>query len=229
MKQHRSGERIPALAAGELEGRLRRLLPDVELDAATVAALHVHYHELRRWSRSVSLVGPGTCATAIERHYGESLAALPYLGEGRGRLVDVGSGAGFPGLVLAIARPGLRVTLLEARERKAAFLEWVAHRTGTACRVLCARLALPLPAGLPEEIEFVTLRAVALERGVWGALVERLQEEGRILHWVGPRQDSDRLSGDRSPAAGLELESETRLPGDPGERRLLRVWRRSVV
>lgn len=220
--KHRGGESVPVLDAGELEARLRRLLPELDLDSSVLAALHQHYEELRRWNRSVSLVGPGTGVAVVERHYGESLAALPFLSAGRGRLVDVGSGAGFPGLVLAIARPGLEVTLLEARQRKAAFLEWVAHRTGTRCRILCAHLALPLPVELAEEIEFVTLRAVALDRGVLGALVARLGGEGRVLHWVGPQQGS----GERSPAPGLELESEVRLPGRPDERRLLRVWRR---
>ena len=75
------------------------------------------------------------------------------------RLLDLGSGAGFPGIVLAAARPDLEVTLLEARERKWAFLAAACRRAGLACRCLNARVSAnpaDLPAELTEEAGEVT-------------------------------------------------------------------------
>ncbi|MCB1057942.1 MAG: class I SAM-dependent methyltransferase, partial [Acidobacteria bacterium] len=77
-------------------------------------ALWRHYQELRRWNRLVSLVGPGTAEEVWHRHYAESLAAVPWLAEllvavpseSPPTVLDLGSGAGFPGFVVAAALPG---------------------------------------------------------------------------------------------------------------------------
>jgi 16S rRNA (guanine527-N7)-methyltransferase len=66
-------------------------------------------------------------AQAVDVHVADSLSALPFLDGAGGRAADVGSGAGFPGLPLAIARPGLHVDLLEATKRKCDFLEAAAR------------------------------------------------------------------------------------------------------
>ena len=175
------------------------------LSPETVLALHQHYQELARWNRTLSLVGPGTAAEVISRHYGEALAALPLIPSGARQAVDIGSGAGFPGIVLAAARPGLLVTLCEARERKWAFLAAATRRASLPCRCLNARVGLPLPAGLPEEIDLVTARAVRLEPEVLEALASRLTPGGRILLWVGedvPDLPPNLLPGRELPLAG---------------------------
>jgi 16S rRNA (guanine527-N7)-methyltransferase len=156
------------------------------LSAETLGALHAHYEELRRWSPRLSLIGPGTAGEVIARHFGESLAALPLLPpNSEGRLVDLGSGAGFPGLVLAAARPRWSVTLVEAQERKWAFLQAAARRAGLACRCLNARVAALLPPGLPDAYEAVTVRALRLDPPLLQALAARLTSGGRFLLWTG--------------------------------------------
>lgn len=178
---------LPPLSRGQLAEGLARLSPE-PLDGRTIDALLAHYRELSIWNRRLSLIGPGTLNEILERHYGESLAALPLIPEsGRHALsaLDVGSGAGFPGLVLAAARPGLEVTLAEARERKWAFLSAAARKASLPCRCLNVRVEVPLPAGLPAKLDVVTARALKLESDVLGALAERLGPEGRVLLWVG--------------------------------------------
>lgn len=173
---------LPDLSAEEFAGRLRDLSPE-PLAETSLAALYGHYQELRRWSPRLALIGPGTADDVLERHYGESLAALPLLGPGP--WVDVGSGAGFPGFVLAAARPGVETLLVEPRERKWAFLLAAARRAALPVRCLDARVALPLPHELPERIGCVTSRALRLPARVLAALGERLVAGGRILLWAG--------------------------------------------
>ncbi|HEX2163523.1 MAG TPA: RsmG family class I SAM-dependent methyltransferase [Thermoanaerobaculia bacterium] len=178
---------LPSIPPDDLRRHLQALSPE-PLSAAALDALLVHYAELRAWSRSLALIGPGTVAEVLERHFGEALAALPLVPPepaGSGELVDVGSGAGFPGLVLAAARPRWRVTLIEARQRKWSFLMAVARKAALSVQCLDARVAVPLPAGLPGEIERVTMRAVRLPEPVAAALLGRLGAAGSALYWTG--------------------------------------------
>jgi 16S rRNA (guanine527-N7)-methyltransferase len=174
---------LPRLTEDDLAAALSEVSPE-PLAPSAVAALHAHYLELARWNRTLSLIGPGTAGEIVERHYGESLAALPLIPE-EGELVDLGSGAGFPGLVIAAARPRLAVTLVEARERKWAFLEAAARRAALPCRCLNARVGLPLPTGLPAAIDRVTMRALRLDPPVLGALAGRMRASGSLLLWAG--------------------------------------------
>src|SRR6185503_13358226 len=97
----------------------------------------------------------------------------------------LGSGAGFPGLVLAAARPQWEVTLVEAQERKWAFLQAAGRRAGLSCRYLNARVAALLPPGFSDAYEAVTVRALRLAPPVLAALAARLTPEGRLLLWMG--------------------------------------------
>jgi 16S rRNA (guanine527-N7)-methyltransferase len=178
---------LPPITREQLADGLARLSPE-PLEDSTIDALLAHYRELSVWNQRLSLIGPGTLPEILARHYGESLAALPLIPELTQHALqglDVGSGAGFPGLVLAAARPGLEVTLAEARERKWAFLSAAARKASLPCRCLNVRVEVPLPAGLPASLDVVTARALKLESDVLGALAERLGPDGRVLLWVG--------------------------------------------
>ncbi len=209
---------LPPLTHDQLAEGLARLSPE-PLDDRAVAALLVHYKELSAWNQRLSLIGPGTVGEILERHYGESLAALPLIPAGVGlHGLDIGSGAGFPGLVLAAARPHLEMALVEARERKWAFLSAAARKASLPCRCLNVRVAVPLPAGLPASLDVVTARALKLEPDVLGALAERLGPEGRILLWVG--DDVPPLPPGLAPARSV------RIPGSRS-RRILELLQES--
>lgn len=92
------------------------------LSSGQVSALEGHKALLLKWNRIVSLVSPGDLEVLVERHYGESLFLAGLLPRGPLRVVDVGSGGGFPGVPLAVARPDCHVTLVDSNHRKAAFL-----------------------------------------------------------------------------------------------------------
>lgn len=197
---------LPGISRADLADALRRLSPE-PLDERAIDALHAHYRELALWNRRMSLIGPGTAGEILARHYGESLAALPLLPADARHGLDLGSGAGFPGIVLAAARPGLEWTLVEARERKWAFLSAAARKAALPCRCLDARVQVPLPAGLPESIDVITSRALRLHPDVWSALASRLDANGRVLLWVGehdPELPVDLTVCGSLPLAGSE-------------------------
>lgn len=175
---------LPAFTPEAFRSAVARHSPE-PLSARALDALWAHYEELRRWNRRLGLVGPGTAEEVVSRHYGESLAALPLVPGGPLMALDLGSGAGFPGLVLAAARPELDLTLVEARERKWSFLLSAARRAALPCRALDVRVRAPLPAGLPERLDLVTSRALKLPVDLLAALAERLSAAGRLLLWVG--------------------------------------------
>ncbi len=178
------GAHLPDLSRREFSARLEGCSPE-PLSAETVKRLFAHFRELRRWNPVLSLVGPGTAEELVERHYGESLAALPLLAPGRRRLVDLGSGAGFPGFVLAAARPDLEVTLVEARQRKWSFLLAACRKASLACRCLNVRFGVTLPAAFPGEYDLVSCRAVRLSPREMEVLAGRLASGGGFLLWRG--------------------------------------------
>ncbi len=208
--------RFPELTGAAFAARLRAASPE-PLAGRAVAALWAHYELLSDWGRGLSLVGPGTAAELVERHYGESLAALPLVGAAARSLVDVGSGAGFPGFVLAAARPELDVWLVESRQRKWAFLRTAVARAALSCRCLNARVSAVLPPELPEEFDLLTLRAVKLPTAVMGALCARLSRSGALLWWRG--------EGPPELPAGFAVERAVALPGSE-RRRIVEVRRR---
>jgi 16S rRNA (guanine(527)-N(7))-methyltransferase RsmG len=175
---------LPRLSLPDFASELASFSPE-SLSSGAIDSLYAYYKELARWNERLSLIGPGTAGEILARHFGESLGALPLLPSGARSGLDLGSGAGFPGLVLAAARPALEMTLVEARERKWAFLLSAARRASLSCRCLNVRVRLPLPPGLPESLDVITSRALRLDPDVWGALARRLGAEGRVLLWVG--------------------------------------------
>ena len=197
------GSALAIMPLGRFAESLSRVSPS--LDDAVIARLFAHYQELVRWNRTISLVAPCPEDELVHRHYGESLAALPLLSRSAGSLLDVGSGAGFPGFVLACARPDIAATLVEPKERKWAFLLAAARRAHLSCRCLNARVDPAHPGVLPSVTDLVTSRALSLT-GIFASLARLVAPGGSLLLWVG-RQDPPRLGGFR-------LAAEVGLPGD---------------
>jgi len=93
-------------------------LSELQLDQ-----LERHYELLTRWNQRLNLTRIRDELEAVQLHYCESLFLGNYLPPGSQRIVDIGSGGGFPGLPIAIFRPDCKVTLVEAHQRKAVFLK----------------------------------------------------------------------------------------------------------
>ena len=106
----------------------------IDLDGGQVEKFRSYYDELTAWNESVNLTSVTGWEEVQERHFLDSLAvasALPAtIRDGSDRLLDVGSGAGFPGLPLKIGYPQIDLTLLEATGKKTAFMRHVVDKLG---------------------------------------------------------------------------------------------------
>jgi len=122
---------MPEHDGNEMFGEFHRCLDPLvtatglALDDGQVSSLYRHYQLLLRWNSRMNLTGIHSPSEIVRRHFGESLFLAKAIGPSEATLVDIGSGAGFPGVPVAIARPSLRVTLVESVARKAAFLREV--------------------------------------------------------------------------------------------------------
>lgn len=133
------------------------------MDVAGVERLLVYLAELMKWSRRVNLIARDTPeAQVVETHFLDSLTLLPFLdGAGEVHLLDVGSGAGFPGLALACVRPDAGFTLCEPRQKRVSFLRHVVRTLGLAnVEVARDRIEAHL-ADWPGRFTHITSRAVA--------------------------------------------------------------------
>lgn len=115
---------------------------------------------LLTWQQRINLIGPATVETVWERHVCDALQLLPLLPKGTTAIAELGSGAGIPGLILAIAA-GVEAQLYESNGKKAAFLREAARRTGVRGAVHAVRLeTLAGRTDLPD-VQCVVARALA--------------------------------------------------------------------
>jgi 16S rRNA (guanine527-N7)-methyltransferase len=101
----------------------------IGLDQKTVHAFSRYLDELVRWNRKINLTAVKTEKSIVLKHFLDSLSACPYL-PASGQVLDIGSGAGFPGIPIKIARPSLQVTLIDSVQKKVAFQRHILRTLG---------------------------------------------------------------------------------------------------
>lgn len=126
-----------------------------KLDSDQTNVLYKHYELLFQWNRRMNLTAIRDPEKVVFRHFGESLAVAKLIGPGSGRVVDIGSGAGFPGAPVAVCCPQRHVTLLESAGKKAIFLKEIA-RIQQNLAVYEGRLDQ-----FQKQLEWATMRGVA--------------------------------------------------------------------
>lgn len=167
-----------------------------ELTPAQLSQFSKYIDLLVKWNARMNLTAIREPEQIVPRHFGESLFTARHLfpqADATATLADVGSGAGFPGLPIAIARPGVRVTLIEGHGKKAVFLREVVRSLALENAAVIAKRAEQVE----ERFEVVTFRAVenfasilpisaglVAARGRLAALIGSLQVE-EIKHVIG--------------------------------------------
>ena len=138
--------------------RLNALLADAglaPLDEAASRGFGEYLSLFLRWNARLNLSAVRDEEGILSRHFVESIACAQALPAGIATLVDFGSGAGLPGIPIALCRPGIFVTLAESQGKKAAFLQEAVRVLGLTAAVHVGRAEL-----LTEPFDCVTLRAV---------------------------------------------------------------------
>jgi 16S rRNA (guanine527-N7)-methyltransferase len=130
----------------------------------TIDKLLAYEALLKQWQKTINLVAPSTLDTIWSRHFADSAQLLALAPPDAKRWLDLGSGAGFPGLVLAIMlaeREGAKVTLIESDTRKAAFLGEVARHTGAPVDIRPDRIEIVATQSKLGAVDVITARALA--------------------------------------------------------------------
>lgn len=167
--------------------------------------------ELKRWNARVNLTGLTSDRDIVIRHFLDSLAILPFLREAR-VVADIGSGAGFPGLVLKLARPDLRLTLVESRGKKAAFLDYLVSLWGLLeVEIAPVYLTPRLAAAWGPRFEAVLSRAALKLKDFLAVAAPLLFPGGRALALKGPHLPEAEWRAGEAAAQRLGLAPPERL------------------
>jgi 16S rRNA (guanine527-N7)-methyltransferase len=191
---------------------------------ATLAQLGDYLARLLAMNEQMNLTAIKDAESAWERHVLDALTLLPLLADvpAGGQLVDIGAGGGIPGLVLAIARPDLRVTLVEATQKKAAFLSAVSAAMGLANVSVRAERAEVVGRGeLRDTFDVVTARAVARLAALAPLTVPFARPGGLVLLIKGQKADEE-LAEARAVLAKQRAVHEKTVPTPTGRIVVLR-------
>lgn len=130
----------------------------------TIERLRTYEALLKQWQKTINLIAPGTLDEIWHRHFADSAQLLRLAPPAARSWLDLGSGAGFPGLVVAIMlleRAGPAVTLIESDARKVAFLREVARQTGAVVDILQARIESRSTQAKVGKADVISARALA--------------------------------------------------------------------
>lgn len=173
---------------------------NIRIDAAAITKIGDYLARLLAMNQQMNLTAIENPDAAWERHALDALTLLPRLddiGPG-GRIIDIGSGGGLPGIPIAIARPELSVTLVEATQKKAAFLTAVANALGLSEVTVLADRAEKLAAGpLRAAFDVVTARAVARLSELVPITAPFVKPGGRLLLIKGQKASEELAEASR--------------------------------
>jgi len=200
------GNQVPASAAvtAQWERKMADAIRELNIvcDERTPARIARYHALLADWNTRMNLTGDTNFDTSLDRHYTDSLAPLIHrelFAEGAS-LIDVGSGAGFPGLPLAIARPDLQVTLLDSLMKRIHFLDAVVRELGlTNVQLVHSRAEDGgRDAALREHFDIAVARAVAPLPVLCELLLPFVKVGGRMICYKGPSAEEELQAGQKA-------------------------------
>ncbi|WP_222565866.1 16S rRNA (guanine(527)-N(7))-methyltransferase RsmG [Novilysobacter antarcticus] len=215
---------IPTAARERLDAGLASL----GLDPAIAAPLLEYLQLLLRWNRAYNLTAVREPLDMVDKHLLDSLTMHPHVdaiaGAG-GTLADLGTGAGLPGIPLAIAKPGLRVTLVESNGKKVRFMREVVRKLALAdVEVVESRIEA---FDRPGAYDAITARALATLPLILQLGGHLLKPGGQLLAMKGIYPDAE--IAELPPGWTLAQSHALRVPGLDAERQLVVVQRAEPV
>lgn len=198
----------------------------LDLTPGQRADLCRYYQELDRWSRKMNLVARAPMAEILTTHFLDSLTLLPHLPGQPFSFMDIGTGAGFPGLVLKVVCPGMALTLVEPREKRVAFLRHIIRTLGLQGVTIVAERLEAEPA-MVERLglfDLITSRAFAEMTGFLRLAAPYCRPGGLLICMKGQKVDEELLAWQadgRSDTLALVEKRPVHLPGKPLSRYLV--------
>ena len=178
-----SDETTTSLSLAEIANALSPYITTPLVDPQ-LAEIAVYLRLLKKWNQTIPLTSIDDDSEIVARHFGESIFAGRFLSLETGRLADVGSGAGFPGLPLKIAFPALRVALIEPNLKKCAFLREVKDALALESLKI-VRSTYENLAPVPESFDFICSRALGGYRRLLQWSRQALNPGGHVILWLG--------------------------------------------
>lgn len=162
-----------------------RLMADLDVSRETMDRLEAYTALLKKWNRTINLVGRNTVPVLWERHILDSAQIMAFCPEEARVWADLGSGAGLPGAIVAVLAaqfcPRLSVTCVESDQRKAAFLRTVIRELGLKARVVSGRIEETAPL----EADIVSARALAPLPDLLAYATRHLKPAGKAIFLKG--------------------------------------------
>ncbi len=165
-----------------------------DVSRETLDRLGAYAATLLKWQSRINLISRGTIDSIWRRHFADSAQIVGHLRQDAQRLVDLGSGAGFPGLVVKVLRPDIDVTLVEADQRKAAFLQAAAIASGVRVDVVPRRIESLAGDPLRPAADVVSARALAPLPTLLALAAGWIDDEPQFLFLKGKDVESELIS-----------------------------------
>lgn len=193
----------------------------VRLSSEALEQFETYVEGIKAWSARGSLVSRNDLGVLAERHFLECLALVPFLPEGPFDLLDLGSGAGLPGIPVKIVRPEVHVSLLESKRTRTLFLAHIREVLGlSGLEVIRARAEQAcLERDYRTQFRVVTARAVTAFPLLWQLAVPFLEPGGELIAFKGPGEFAE--VGESLPEEVIGREEVLEIPGAEAGRALV--------
>jgi 16S rRNA (guanine527-N7)-methyltransferase len=166
----------------------------------TIEKLEIYEALLRQWQKGTNLVSPKTLDTIWHRHFADSAQLMP-LAPDSATWLDLGSGAGFPGMVIAICsanREDSLVHIVESNARKCAFCQEVVRETGCSVEIHCDRIESLGAMDRFDGVDIVTARALSPLNELLTLAAPFFSDESRGLFLKGRQAENERVGAEKN-------------------------------
>jgi 16S rRNA (guanine527-N7)-methyltransferase len=178
---------------------------ELQISDLATERLKIFVALLAKWNAAINLVSPASLTDVWTRHVADSAQVIDYAPIRRARWLDMGSGAGFPGAVIALITADtpnpVEMILVESDQRKAAFLSTVSRETGVPMIIQAARIE----AVAPQNVDIVSARALAPLVKLCAFAERHLAPDGAALFLKGGHYDAEIAEARRTWSFSLDV------------------------